>query len=102
MQNIHQYLETNEQIIEDANILLLENTVSEKLVLISQDAHTKENDGLDNGDDYSKINNPKEDMENDEDNQSDTIRIDENYPGPKESDIDQVEQPGIKDGNQEE
>lgn len=101
MQKNNQYWETNQQIVEDSNILLLENTVKENLGHISQNAPKKKNGDLDDGDDSSKINNPKEDIESDEDNQSDTIEIDENYPGPKEGDIDEAEKPGINGGDQE-
>ncbi|HLT41179.1 MAG TPA: hypothetical protein VKZ95_00625 [Sphingobacteriaceae bacterium] len=102
MQKNNQYWETSELIVDDLNILFLENKVNENLVSISQNAPKKKKGDLDDDDDTSKINNPQEDMESDEDDQSDTIEIDENYPGPKESDIDQAaEKPGINHGNQE-
>lgn len=107
MQNNNQYWETNEQLAEDSNILMLESTANETLVLIRKNAPKKKGGDLGDGDDPSKNKNPKENIEidednqRDEDNQSDTIKIDEDYPGPKEDDIDQAEKPGINGGEKE-
>ena len=101
MRTKNQYWENNPQIVEDSNNPVLENTDMENLSLMNRDVLKKKHGDFDKNGDLSKINKPKEDLDSDEENQSDTIEIDENYPGPKEGDIDEAEKPGINDGEQE-
>lgn len=46
--------------------------------------------------DTKKRSEPLEDKSDQKGKESDTITVDENYPGPKESDDEDVEKPGIK------
>jgi hypothetical protein len=84
MQKSNQFWETNEQ----ETVVVLSKPMS---------GNATNKNGV-----YIGYNSPiEEDDDLDEDDQSDTIYVDENYPGPKEGDIDHKERPGINEGNQE-
>lgn len=84
MQKSNQFWETNEQ----ETVVVLSNPRS---------GNAANKNGV-----YISYNPPiEEDDDLNEDDQSDTIYVDENYPGPKEGDIEQEERPGINGDNQE-